>query len=179
MKKQYVILLVVVVVVIVGIVVLSGRGATGPQNPTGPANATSTPAESVAPIVLSTPEKTNAEVGPDEPRIFMLEPQDGARTESPFYLRVGTANLKVPLLSAIVHVNINAPCLPAGQTIPEDAQHVSLPGGQWGEPRFTLPAGKLRLCIQVSDSQNVALEGPGLTRIIDVEILPTTPASND
>jgi len=181
MKKLYAILLLVVVVVVaVGIIVLGGRGAPAPQNPKGllPAAATPTPAKSPR-VSLPTPEKINAEVGPNDPQIFMLEPQDGVRINSPFYLRIGVSNLKVPLLSAIVHVNINAPCIAAGKTIPADEQHVSLPMGQWGEPRFVLPEGKLRLCIQVSDSQNVALEGPGMTRIIDIEILAAPPAATD
>ena len=180
MKKQYVVVIgVIAVVVLVGIVVLSGPGATAPRGPNGPApaNATATPANSLTSANLPTPEKINAEVGPDDPQIFMMEPVDGARVHSPFYLRVGAANLKVPLLSAIVHININAPCIAAGETIPEDAQHMSFPVGKWGEPRFALPAGQYRLCIQVSDSQNVALEGPGLTRIIDVQILPSPPPS--
>ncbi len=172
MKKQYAILLVVVVVVI-GVIVLGGLGAPARQNPAGPApaNATPTPTQ-LARVILATPEKINVEVGPDEPQIFMLEPEDGAQIDSPFYLRIGTSNLKIPLVSAIVHVNINAPCLAAGETIPEDEQHVSFPVGHWGEPNFALPEGKFRLCLQVSNSQHIALAGPGLTRIIDVEILP-------
>jgi len=176
MKKHY--LIPVLVVVAVGLVVLSGCGAPAPQNPNGPASADATPTPAQMPrIVLATPEKINVEVGADEPQIFMLEPQDGVKINSPFYLRVGTSNLKIPILSAIVHVNLDAPCLAAGETIPEDAQHVRLPMGQWGEPRFALPAGQHRLCIQVADSQNVALDGPGLRRIIDVEILPALPTT--
>ncbi len=172
MKKQYVILL-VVVVVIVGVIVLGSLGAPASQRPNGPApaDATPTPIQSTR-GVLATPEKINAEVGPDEPQIFMLEPDDGASTSSPFYLRIGASNFKIPLLSAIVHVNLNAPCSAAGEEIPEDAQHISLPLGKWAVPNFTLPAGRYRLCIQVSNAQNVALAGPGMTRIIDLEIVP-------
>lgn len=175
MKKQYVILLVVVAVIVVGgLVVLSGPGATAPKGPNGPApaNTTPTPVNSVAAAVLPTPEKINAEVGPNDPQIFMLEPEDGARVHSPFYLRVGAANLKTPLLSTIVHININAPCIAAGETIPKDAQHVSFPIGKWGESRFNLPVGKYRLCVQAADSQNVALEGPAMTRVTDLEVIP-------
>jgi hypothetical protein len=170
----------VLAVMVAGLIVLSGCGAPAPQNPAGPRNTdgTPTPAQLMR-ADLATPEKINVEVGPDEPQIFMLEPQDGVIINSPFYLRIGTANLKVPLLSAIAHISINAPCLAAGETFTEDELHFSLPVGKWSEPRFTLPAGKYRLCIQVSDSQNVILEGPGLTRIIDVEVLPSPPASND
>lgn len=173
MKKQYVILLVVVVVVAAGIVVLGGLGAPARQKPNGPApaNATPTPIQ-LTRVMPATPEKINAEVGPDEPQIFMLEPDDGSSTSSPFYLRIGASNFKIPLLSAIVHVNLNAPCSAAGEEIPEDAQHISLPLGTWAEPNFNLPVGRYRLCIQVSNAQNVALAGPGMTRIIDLEIVP-------
>jgi len=181
MKKQYAIVLAVVVVVVaVGIIVVGGLGAPASQNPTGPAPAGATPTPAKSPrVILPTPEKINAEVGPNDPQIFMLEPQDGVRIDSPFYLRIGVSNLKVPLLSATVHVNIDAPCFAAGETIPADEQHVSLPMGKWGDPRFVLPEGTHRLCIQAADSQNVALEGPGMTRIIDVEILPSPPAASD
>ena len=167
-------------VLVAGLIVLSGCGAPAPQNPADPpaTAGTSTPAQPMRPN-LATPEKINVEVGPDEPQIFMLEPEDGDALNSPFFLRIGAANLQVPLLSASVRISLNAPCLAAGETFTEDEQHFSLPVGEWSEPRFTLPAGKYRLCIQVSDSQDVILEGPGLTRIIDVEVLPSPPASND
>jgi hypothetical protein len=167
-------------VLVAGLIVLSGCGAPAPQNAAGPwgAGGTPTPAQLMR-ANLATPEKINVEVGPGEPQIFVLEPEDDDAVNSPFFLRIGTANLPVPLLSAIAHISINAPCLVAGQTFTEDELHFSLPVGKWSEPRFTLPAGQYRLCIQVSDSQNVILEGPGLTRIIDIEVLPPRPANND
>jgi hypothetical protein len=57
---------------------------------------------------------------------------------------------------------------PAGGTIPEDAQHVGLPMGTLENPRFDLPLGQHRLCIQAANQDNIALEGPGMTRIIEV-----------
>jgi hypothetical protein len=36
--------------------------------------------------------------------------------------------------------------------------------------RFTLPLGQHRLCIQASNQNDIALEGPGMTRMIDVTI---------
>jgi hypothetical protein len=176
MKKEH--LTPVLAVMVAGLMVLSACGAPAPQNPNNPAPAdvTPTPAQP-ARVGLSTPEKVNVEVGPDEPQIFMLEPEDGDTVNSPFFLRIGTANLQVPLLSATVHISIDAPCLAAGETFTKDEQHFSLPVGKWSEPRFALPDGNHRLCIQVSDSQNTLLAGPGLTRIIDLEVLPAHPAS--
>jgi hypothetical protein len=85
---------------------------------------------------------------------------------------VGVANLKLPIQDVVVHIAIDAACAPAGEAIHSDAQHVSLPRGVLEEPRFNLPVGKHRLCIQVASRDNVALEGPGLTRVYDIEVTP-------
>ena len=65
---------------------------------------------------------------------------------------------------------INKACTPAGETIPDDEQHLSLPLGVMEDSRFNLPLGQHRLCIQASNQDDVALQGPGMTRMIDVTI---------
>jgi hypothetical protein len=135
-------------------------GSPAPQQPANPA---------AVPAV----EKNNVEVGADDPQIYLLEPEeDGSIVTSPFNLRVGVANLKIPIQDMTIHIAIDAACAPAGEVINPDAQHISLPRGKMEEPRFNLPVGKHRLCIQVSGRDNVALEGPGLTRVYDIEVVP-------
>ena len=160
-----------VIVLSVVTALLIACGSPAPQPPGGPntSGATNAPTANVPPLP-TTPEKINVEVGPDEPQIFMLEPQDGSALKSPFYLRVGVSNFKIPISSMRVHVTIDAACTPAGQAIPDDAQHVSLPQGALENPRFNLPLGQHRLCIQASSQDNIALQGPGMTRVIDVTV---------
>jgi hypothetical protein len=126
----------------------------------------------VAPASNATPEKNNVEVAANEPQVFMLEPEDGASVTSPFILRMGVANAKIPISEMVIHVAIDAACAPAGQVINQDAQHVSFPRGQLQEARFNLPTGRHRLCIQASNQDNVALEGPGMVRVYDIEVTP-------
>ncbi|NTU64876.1 MAG: hypothetical protein HGB05_16115 [Chloroflexi bacterium] len=157
---------------------LIGCGSPAPQPPAQPGGPTSAAAAN-GPAPAATPEKNNAEVGPNEAQIFMLEPQDGSALDSPFFLRVGVSNFKIPISSLRIHVAIDAACTPPGGTIPEDAQHISLPQGSLVNPRFELPLGAHRLCVQASNQDNIALQGPGMARVIDVTIESVPEQNND
>jgi len=152
---------------------LAACGSPAPQPPGGP-NVTGTTGAPAAngPAPLATADKINVEVGPNDPQIFLLEPQDGSKVSSPIYLRIGVSNFPIPISSVGIHVAIDAACSPAGEKIPADAQHVSLPIGTLENSRFGLPLGQHRLCIQASNQNNIALEGPGMTRVIDLDIVP-------
>ncbi len=160
------------------VVLLIGCGSPAPQGPTQPGGPTSA-AVGNGPASLATPEKNNVEVGPNEAQIFMQEPEDGDGVDSPFYLRVGVANFKIPLNYVTIHIAIDAQCTPAGGTIPEDERHVSLPMGKFDNPRFALPLGQHRLCIQAANQDNIALEGPGMTRVIDLNVESVLEQNND
>ena len=151
-------------------VALLGCGSPAPQPSAPPQPAA--PLSSNNPAALPTPEKNNVEIGPNEPQIFMLEPEDGSSLKSPFNLRMGVANLKIPIGDVRFYIAIDATCAPAGAVVQQDAQHVSLPAGKMEDPRFSLPAGKHRLCIQAANRDNVALEGPGMAHVYDIEIVP-------
>jgi hypothetical protein len=147
-----------------------------PQAPTqsgAPAQA----AGQNAPAPATTAVKEAIDVGPNDAQIFMLEPQDGSALSSPFYLRVGVSNFKIPISSVRIHVAIDAACTPGGQAIPQDTQHVSLPQGTLENSRFNLPLGQHRLCVQAANQDNIALQGPGMARVIDVNI-ESVPAQN-
>ena len=150
------------------VLVLVGCGRSAPQPPA----QTGVPGNTNNPAAVSTPEKNNVEVGPNDPQIFMLEPEDDSSLTSPFNLRVGVANLKIPFSQMVVHIAIDATCAPAGTAINQDAQHVSFPVGRMENPRFNLPVGKHRLCIQAANQDHVALDGPGMVRVYDIEVVP-------
>ena len=149
------------------LVLLAACGNPAPQ----PAGGQNTPTIN-APSAQGTAVKTNAEAGPNDPQIFMLEPQDNSTLNSPLFLRIGVANFPIPVSGTKIHVAIDSPCIPSGQTIPEDAQHVSLPLGVLENSRFDLPVGQHRLCVQASSQDNIALEGPGMMRVIDLNVEP-------
>jgi hypothetical protein len=152
---------------------LAACGSPAPQPPGGP-NVVGTAGAPAAngPAPQATAEKINVEVGPNDPQIFMLEPQDGSQVSSPIYLRIGVSNFPIPISSVGIHVAIDTGCAPAGEKIPQDAQHVSLPVGTLENSRFELPLGQHRLCIQAASQDDIALEGPGMSRVIDLEIVP-------
>jgi hypothetical protein len=166
--RRLVVLVLMLAVAALGVIAC---GSPAPQPPTGPGvdPASSTPAPTLPPPA-ATPEKVNPEVGPHEPRLFMLEPQDESVIDSPFFLRVGVANLPIPVNYVQIHVAIDTPCTAAGSTAPQDGQHISLPTGVLAEPRLNLPLGQHRLCIQAANQDGLVMQGPGLTRIIDVTI---------
>ena len=156
-------------VIIAGIIAALSAACSSPtpQPPSGPNTPTAN-----APSARGTPEKNNVEVGPNDPKIFMLEPQDNSRLSSPIFLRIGVANFPIPVSSMKIHVAVDATCAQPGAAVPEDAQHVSLPLGVLENSRFDLPVGQHRLCIQASTRDNIALDGPGMARVIDLDIVP-------
>ncbi len=160
-----------VIVLGMAAVLLIACGSPAPQPPNNP-GVVSTPNASApnAASAHATPEKINADVGPNDPQIYMLEPLDGASLNSPFFLRIGVINFPIPISNVKIHVAINTACTPAGQPIPEDEQHVSLPLGELSMKGFNLPLGPQRLCFQASNQNNIALQGPGMTRMIDVVV---------
>ena len=140
---------------------LAACGRPAPQPPGVPNTSATTAAPEVnGPAPLATAEKINVEVGPNDPQIFMLEPPDGSSLDSPIYLRIGVSNFPIPISNVGIHVAIDATCAQPGATIPEDAQHVSLPVGQLENSRFELSAGQHRLCIQAANQNNSTATNP-------------------
>ncbi|HSD83137.1 MAG TPA: DUF4399 domain-containing protein [Anaerolineae bacterium] len=150
------------------VALLIGCGGPTPLPPVKPGGSTNTTSNN--PVPLATAEKITVEVAPGEPQILVLEPEDAEVTRSPFFLRVSVANFTIPLNSVSIHIAVDAQCIQAGNPIPEDAQHISLPTGTFEDSRFNLPLGQHRLCIQAANRDNIALEGAGMLRVIDVTI---------
>ncbi|HTP11497.1 MAG TPA: hypothetical protein VMP08_24760 [Anaerolineae bacterium] len=164
---------IIVVVIVIGVIaaLVIAFAAQSPARPTGPnANGTANAPNANTLPRQATPEKINAEVGPNDPQIYMLEPQDGSKLDSPFFLRIGVSNFPIPISAVKIHVAVDLACTPAGEVVPKDDQHISLPLGVMENSRFALPLGPHRLCIQASTQDDKAMEGPGMTHMIDVII---------
>ncbi len=139
------------------------------QAPTGP--GPQQPAVNNQTAKPPTPLKPNVTVSPDEPQIFILEPNDGASVNPLTSLRVGASNFKFPLEYVVIHIAIDVACAPPGEIIPEDGDHKRFDRGLFQAPALTLSGGPHRLCIQASAANDIALDGAGMMRVIDVNVV--------
>jgi hypothetical protein len=103
------------------------------------------------------------------PRVFFVEPTDGATVKSPVKLRFGIENYE---LAAVPpgdvtaarkgmghhHVGVDTDCLPAGTVIPKANPWVHHGGGQT-EMDMQLTPGKHRLTLQLGDDTHTTIEG--------------------
>jgi hypothetical protein len=103
------------------------------------------------------------------PRVFWVEPTDGATVKSPVKLRFGIENYElaaVPqgdITSARPrmghhHVGVDTECLPVGTVIPKANPWVHHGGGQT-EMDMQLTPGKHRLTLQLGDDTHTTIEG--------------------
>ena len=103
------------------------------------------------------------------PRVFWIEPTDGATVKSPVKLRFGIENYElaaVPqgdITSARPrmghhHVGVDTECLPPGTVIPKANPWVHHGGGQT-EMDMQLTPGKHRLTLQLGDDTHTTIEG--------------------
>jgi hypothetical protein len=164
------IILVVIAIGVIAALVIALVSQTPSKSTKPNVNGTANPPAPGGLPGKATPEKINVEVGPNDPQIFMLEPQDGSTMDSPFFLRIGVSNFPIPISSVKIQLAVDAACTPAGETAPKDEQHISLPLGVMEDSRFNLPLGQHRLCIQAANQDGIVLEGPGMARMIDVTI---------
>lgn len=115
------------------------------------------------------PAPTPATPAPAAPRVFFVEPQDGATVKSPVKLGFGIANFEiaaVPQGDVTVarkglghhHVGVDTDCLPAGTVIPKANPWVHHGGGQT-EMDMQLTPGKHKLTLQIGDDTHTTIEG--------------------
>lgn len=135
-----------------------------------------TPAET-APPAAAAPAPPPAASGP---RVFFVEPQDGATVKSPVTLRYGIENYELGAIPAGTvttarpgighhHVAVDASCLPAGTVIVKAAPWVHHGDGKT-EMQMQLPAGKHTLTLQLGDDLHTAMAMSGLCTTITVNV---------
>jgi hypothetical protein len=103
------------------------------------------------------------------PRVFFVEPADGATVKSPVKLRFGIENYE---LAAVPqgditaarprmghhHVGVDTDCLPAGTVIPKANPWVHH-GGAQTEMDMQLTPGKHKLTLQFGDDTHTTIDG--------------------
>jgi len=111
-----------------------------------------------------------AACGPSGPRVFFVEPQDGATVTSPVSLEFGAENFQIAAVPQPAptdtsrpslghhHVGIDTDCLPTGTPIPRASPWVHFGDGK-NVIDMQLPAGMHRLTLQIGDDLHRTIEG--------------------
>ncbi len=106
---------------------------------------------------------------PEGPRVFFVQPADGALVQSPVRLEFGAQDFRIAAKPEGTptesrpdlghhHVAIDADCLPPGTEIPSAAPWVHFGDGK-NIIDMQLPPGPHRLTAQVGDDLHRAIEG--------------------
>jgi hypothetical protein len=93
------------------------------------------------------------------------------------YVRIGNANLGGIVGPVVAHLLIDTGCVAPGQIIPTDDAHLRFDKGQY-DREVPLTAGAHQLCLQGSNENNIALEGPGMVQVIDITVPPPVPTES-
>ena len=107
--------------------------------------------------------------GGSTPRVFFVEPKDGATVKSPVPLKFGIENYQIAAVPqgtvdtarpnmGHYHVAVDSDCLPAGTAIQKAAPWVHFGTGN-SEIEMQLPAGMHKLTLQLGDDMHRAVEG--------------------
>jgi hypothetical protein len=146
-----------------GVIVLAACNSSEPAKP-----AASTPA--------STPPASMA--SSSGPRVFFVEPTDGATVKSPVHLKFGAQGMEIsPVPAGDVtsarpgmghhHVGVDTDCLPPGTAIPKAAPWVHFGKGD-AEMDMQLPPGQHKLTLEIGDDMHVTQ--PGMCSTITVNV---------
>jgi hypothetical protein len=112
------------------------------------------------------------------PRVFFVQPQDGATVKSPVMLEFGAENFQIAAVPAGTvtetrpnlghhHVGVDTDCLPVGTVIPRAAPWVHFGDGK-NVIDMQLPAGQHRLTLQIGDDLHRTIEGLCSTITVNV-----------
>lgn len=120
-----------------------------------------------------------SEPEPAGPRVFFVQPQDGATVKSPVMLEFGSQDFTIaavppgeltetrPALGHY-HIGVDADCLPPGTAIPRASPWVHFGDGK-NVIDMQLPAGEHRLTLQVGDDLHRTIEGLCQTITVNVQ----------
>ena len=109
------------------------------------------------------------------PRVFFVEPADGASLAAPFKVAMGAESFNIEPAGEVragaghLHIMVDTACLPAGQVIPKDGAHLHFGDGQM-QAELALTPGAHRLCLQAADGAHTALDGDGLRQEITITV---------
>lgn len=142
------------------------------SEPAAPPASSESPAPAAAPA--SPPPAAGA------PRVFFIEPQDGATVKSPVHLVFGIENFEIaPVPAGTVetarpnighhHVGVDTDCLPPGTEIPRASPWVHFGKGD-NMIDMQLPPGPHRLALEIGDDKHTTIAG--LCTTISITVAP-------
>ena len=108
-------------------------------------------------------------------RVRFIDLKDGAAVSSPLVVKMAADNFTVEPAGEVkaghghLHIVVDADCIPAGQVVPKDDQHLHYGQGQV-EATLELSPGQHTLCLQAADGAHVALSGAGLAQKISISV---------
>jgi hypothetical protein len=128
------------------------------------------------PAPAAAPPPTMAASGP---RVFFVEPADGATVKSPVHLKFGAENIMImavppdPVTTVRqgmghFHVGVDVDCLPEGTEIVKGTPTWVHLGKGDSEMDMQLTPGPHKLSLQIADDKHVALPGAGACKTINV-----------
>jgi hypothetical protein len=130
------------------------------------------------PAAESTSAPAAAAPASSEPRVFFVEPKDGATVTSPVHLKFGIENYEIAAVPPGTvetarpgmghhHVGVDTDCLPPGTAIPKAAPWVHFGTGT-SEIDMQLPPGPHKLALEIGDDQHRTQ--PGLCTTINITV---------
>ncbi len=112
------------------------------------------------------------------PRVFFVQPTDGATVTSPVDVIMGSRNVEVGAVPEEVaaprpgiihyHLGTNTDCLPDGTIIPQADPWIHF-GDASFEIEMNFPPGEYRLALQAGDDEHRTL--PGLCEVIEITVV--------
>ena len=141
-------------------------GGCGSEPAAPPAESTAPPAASEAPPPPASSPETQAAAGP---RVFFVEPKEGATVTSPVHLVFGIENFEIaPVPAGTVeavrpnvghhHVGVDTDCLPPGTEIPRANPWVHFGKGD-AQMDMQLEPGPHKLALQIGDDKHTTIAG--------------------
>jgi hypothetical protein len=108
------------------------------------------------------------------PKVFFVEPKDGATVKTDVTLKFGIEGMKVSKAGDMTpgtghhHLVIDGKPIEKGELVPTDDQHRHFGLGQT-EAKITLPKGEHTLTLQFADGSHLSY-GPALSQTIKVTV---------
>lgn len=112
------------------------------------------------------------------PRIFFIEPQDGATVSSPVHFKFGAENFTIaPVVDPPVvqkgvghfHIAVDGECVKPGEIIPKADPYIHFGDGT-SEIDVILQPGTHHICLQIGDGEHRAPMEPGLTAEVTITV---------
>jgi hypothetical protein len=135
-------------------------------------------AEESAPAEATAEEPAAMEEEAGKPRVFFVEPTDGAEVTSPVKVVFGAENFTIePRGDGQVHhgaghhhLGVDTHCFEAGVVIPEAEPWIHFGDGS-NTIDVQLPPGEHHLSMQAGDGEHRTLDEPGLCDMINITVV--------